>query len=77
MSGVCNDGQIVEMVRWSNVSVYCLSNRKKGRMGSDINYGTEVKNLWELVDCLQRENQQLKELLQQAGIDYSPALKLF
>lgn len=31
----------------------------------------------ELVDCLQRENQQLKELLQQADIDYSSALKLF
>lgn len=40
-------------------------------MDSDKNHETEVKNLRMLVDCLQKKNQQLKELLEQAGIDYS------
>lgn len=40
-------------------------------MNPDKNHDIEMKNLRELVDCLQKENQQLKELLEQAGIDYS------
>lgn len=71
MSGVCNGGKIVEVVGRSNVCVYCLSNRKKGCMNPDKNHETKMKNLYELVDCLQKENQQLKKLLEQAGIDYS------
>lgn len=68
MSGVCDGGKVVDIVRRLAVSVYCFSNRKKGRMDSDKNHETEVKHLRELVDCLQKENQQLKELLEQAGI---------
>ena len=40
-------------------------------MNPNKNHEAEVKNLRQLVDCLQKENQQLKELLEQAGIDYS------
>ena len=40
-------------------------------MNPDKNHETEVENLRELVDCLQKENRQLKELLEQAGIDFS------
>lgn len=40
-------------------------------MDSGSNHEIEVKKLHELVDCLQKENQQLKDLLKQAGIDYS------
>lgn len=43
-------------------------------MNPNKNYEAEVKNLRELVDCLQKENQQLKELLEQAGIDYSACM---
>jgi len=35
----------------------------------------EIKKLHELVDCLQKENQQLKELLEQAGINYSSCVE--
>ena len=44
-------------------------------MNPDINYETEEENLHKLIDFLQRENQQLKELLEQAGIDYSPCVE--
>lgn len=44
-------------------------------MDSDRNHEIEVKKLHELVDCLQKENQQLKELLEQAGIDYSSCIE--
>lgn len=44
-------------------------------MDSDKNHEIEVKNLRQMVDCLQKENQQLKELLEQAGIDYSTCMK--
>jgi len=40
-------------------------------MNPDKNHETEVENLRELVDCLQKENRQLKELLEQVGIDFS------
>lgn len=40
-------------------------------MDSSRNHEIEVKSLRELVDSLQKENQQLKDLLKQAGIDYS------
>ena len=40
-------------------------------MNPDKNYETEMNNLRELVDHLQKENQQLRELLEQVGIDYS------
>ena len=40
-------------------------------MNPDKNHETEVNNMRELVNRLQRENQQLKQLLEQAGIDYS------
>lgn len=43
-------------------------------MNPSKNHEAEVKNLRELVDCLQKENQQLKELLEQAGIDYSACM---
>ena len=43
-------------------------------MDSGRNYEIEVKKLHELVHCLQKENQQLKELLEQAGIDYSTCM---
>ncbi len=43
-------------------------------MDSHKNQEIEVKKLQELVDCLQKENQQLKELLEQAGIDYSACM---
>ena len=43
-------------------------------MNPNKNHETEVKNLCELVDCLQNENQQLKQLLEQAGIDYSACM---
>lgn len=43
-------------------------------MNPNENHEIEVKNLRELVDCLQKENQQLKELLEQAGIDYSACM---
>ena len=44
-------------------------------MNPDKNHEIEVENLCELVDCLQRENQQLKKLLEQAGIDYSSCIE--
>ena len=44
-------------------------------MNPDINYETEEENLHKLIDFLQRENQQLKELLEQAGIDYSSCVE--
>lgn len=44
-------------------------------MNSDKNHETEVNNMRELVNRLQRENQQLKQLLEQAGIDYSSCIK--
>ena len=44
-------------------------------MNHDINYETEEENLHKLIDFLQRENQQLKELLEQAGIDYSSCVE--
>lgn len=75
MSVVCNGSKIADIVSRLIVSVYCFSKRKKGNMDSDKNHETEVKNLHELVDCLQRENQRLKELLEQAGIDYSSCLE--
>ena len=40
-------------------------------MNPDKNHEVEVENLRKLVDCLQKEIRQLKELLEQAGIDYS------
>ncbi len=40
MSGVCDGGKIVDIVRWLAVGVYCFSNRKKGRMDSDKNHET-------------------------------------
>ena len=40
-------------------------------MYSNINHEIEVESLRELVDSLQKENRQLKDLLKQAGIDYS------
>lgn len=43
-------------------------------MNPNKNREAEVKNLRELVDCLQKENQQLKELLEQEGIDYSACM---
>ena len=57
-------GKIVEVVRQSNVSVYCLGIRKKGCMNPGKNHEVEVENLHKLVDCLQKENRQLKELLE-------------
>ena len=44
-------------------------------MNPDINHETEEENLHKLIDFLQRENQQLKELLEQAGIDYSSCVE--
>ena len=38
-------------------------------MNPDKNHEVEVENLRKLVDCLQKEIRQLKELLEQAGID--------
>lgn len=75
MSGVCDGGKVVDIVRRLAVSVYCFSNRKRVRMDSDRSYEIEVENLRELVDCLQKENQQLKELLEQAGIDYTSCVE--
>lgn len=43
-------------------------------MKPDKNHEVEVENLRELVDCLQKENRQLKELLEHAGIDYSSCI---
>ena len=43
-------------------------------MDFDRNHKMGIKNLRELVNCLQKENQQLKELLEQAGIDYSSCM---
>lgn len=39
-------------------------------MDSGRDHEIEVKKLHELVDYLQKENQQLKNLLEQAGIEY-------
>lgn len=75
MSGVCDGGKVVDIVRRLAVSVYCFSSRKKGSMYSDKNQETEVNHLRELVDYLQKENQQLKELLEQAGIDYTSCVE--
>ena len=44
-------------------------------MNPDVTYETEKESLYKLIDFLQRENQQLKELLEQAGIDYSPCVE--
>ena len=44
-------------------------------MNPDKNHEVEVENLRKLVDCLQKENRQLKELLEQAGIDYSSCIE--
>ena len=44
-------------------------------MNPDKNHETEMNNLHELVVRLQRENQQLKKLLEQAGIDYSSCIE--
>lgn len=43
-------------------------------MNPDKSHKIEVKNLRELVDFLQKENQQLKKLLEQSGIDYSACM---
>ena len=44
-------------------------------MNPDKNHETEMNNLHELVVRRQRENQQLKKLLEQAGIDYSSCIE--
>ena len=44
-------------------------------MNPDKNHEVEVENLRKLVGCLQKENRQLKELLEQAGIDYSSCIE--
>lgn len=54
MSGVCDGGKIVDIVRRLAVSVYSFSNRKKGRLDSDKNHETEMNHLRELVDCFKR-----------------------
>lgn len=44
-------------------------------MSYNMNQKIELQNLQKLVDSLQNENQQLKNLLEQAGIDYSTCMK--